>query len=396
MKKKLLIYGLFIMIFCLFTGCSTAGGYYRSGKKCFLSGNYEEAAANFAAAIQSNPNRAEYYIDYGMTLIAMDRYDEAIAQFDRVYMNKDILMVKRNNKRALRGEGIAYYNMQQYEEAIRQFEEALAIRVLSELDLDILYYKGNALLIMGAYEEARDTYTRIIETFGNKAEALGKRAYTCRKTGEYDKSLADYDMAISIEKDCYDYYFGKYDLLTAMQDETGAAAVLEQAAAIEAVSKEDRYNQAKIHYYQGIFDLALSELSEGFAQGFPGAYFYIGEIYAKQKDYSTAIYYYEKYIDKGDITETAVYNQIAYCYMKQEDYDKALDYLETGIHSGDAAAMKVLKKNSIIALEHLGQYDAAQEKLLEYLESYPEDRQAAREKEFIKTRNIDFLTEAVQ
>ena len=388
MKKKLLIFGLFITILFLLTGCSFAGGHYRSGRKCFLSGNYEEAEENFAAAIRINPNRAEYYIDYGMTLIALGRYEEAIAQLDRGYMDKNILIVKENNKRALRGKGIAFYNSQDYIEAIRQFDAALDISVLSELDMDILYYKGNAQLITGDYPKAREIFNRIIDTFGNEAEALGKRAYTYLKTGEYDKGIADYDLAISAQPENYEYYFGKYELLMAMQDEQGAEKVLSQASSIEAKSKEDKYNLAKIHFYQGLYDIALAELNESFAQGFPEAYFYIGEIYAKEKDYATAIYYYDKYMEEGEVRKSAVYNQAAFCKMKQNDYEGALKYLETGITFGDAEAMKTLKRNEIIAYEKLGRFDIAIGKLNDYLTSYPDDKVAARELEFVKTRNL--------
>lgn len=393
--KKLLMIGIFITVFFLLSGCSSAGSDYRSGRKCFLSGNYEEAEGKFAAAIRQNPNRSEYYIDYGMTLIALGRNEDAIGQFDRVYMDKNILMVKENNKRALRGKGIAYYKMQDYEESVRQFDAALAIGVLSELDLDILYYKGNAQMITGAYSAARDTYTGIINAFGNEAEALGKRAYTYQKTGEYDKSLVDYDLAIGLKPARYDYYFGKYELLLSMQNEAGATDVLSQAAAIEAKSKEDQYNLAKVHYFQGLYDAALAEFSESFAQGFHEAYFFIGEIYAKEKDYATAIYYYDKYIEEGDVAEPAVYNQEAVCKMKQGDFEGALKLLEAGIGSGDAEAMKALKKNEIIAYEKLGRFDIAVGKLNDYLTSYPEEKDASRELEFVKTRTLtpDIMTE---
>ncbi len=389
MKKKLLIIELlFVMIFLL-SGCSTAGGLYRSGKKCFVSGNFEESASYFAKAIGKNPNRADYYIDYGLALVSLERYDDAIKQFDRVYMDKDIPIIRENNKRALRGKGIAYYNMQSYQEAIGLFDEALAIGALSELDMDILYYKGTALIIIGEYEKARDTYTRVIELSNKEAEALSKRAYTYMRTGELDKSLADYEEAIRLEPNHYDYYFGKYDLMLERKDTAGAAAVLSQAAEIKADSKEDQYHQAQIHYYQGDYETALSELTEGFAQGFPEALFYIGEIYAKQKDYATAIYYYEKYIEQGDVTEASVYNQVAYCYMKQGDDAKALRYLENGINLGDAVTLRALKKNEIVALEHLGQLEAAQEKLRSYLADYPKDEEAVREAQFLKTRKTN-------
>ena len=39
------------------SGCSTAGGFHRSGKKHYAEGNYKEAADEFSNAIRSNPIR---------------------------------------------------------------------------------------------------------------------------------------------------------------------------------------------------------------------------------------------------------------------------------------------------------------------------------------------------
>lgn len=395
MKKRLLSLGFLLIIILSLSGCSSAGRYYRNGQKYFINDNYEEAADNFSAAILENPNRADYYIDYGMTLISLGKYEEAIAQFDRVYMDKDILMVKENNKRALRGKGIAYFNMLSFEEAVAQFNAALGNSVLSELDLDILYYKGRALTAIGAFEEARDNYTQILDNFGNKAEALNGRALTLRELGDYEKSLEDYDQAISLEPDCYDYYFGKYYLMIETGDKEGAAAVLSQAESIGTKSDEDRYQQAKLHYYQELYDLALTELSEGYTNGFIEAYFYIGEIYNKLKDYSTAIYYYEKYIGEAEQKTPEVYNQIAVCLMKLEDYSQAVKYLERGMTYSYSPVFRTLKRNEVAAYENLGQFDTALVKLGEYIALYPEDKEALREEEFLKTRKQKVLVQKI-
>lgn len=392
MRKKLLMIGFLLIISLTLSGCSSASGYYRNGKKYFISGNYEEAADNFLAAIVENPNRAGYYIDYGMTLIVLGKYEEAIEQFDKIYMEKNIILIKENNKRALRGKGIAYFNMRKYQEAITQFNAGLEINVLSELDMDILYYKGRALTTIGAFEEAKDVYTQIIDTFGNKAEALFGRAGALMKLKDYEESLADYDLAISLKPRYYNYYFGKYDLMLETGDKDGAAEVLAQAAAIEAKSDEDRYQQAKVHYYQELYDLALAELSEGFANGFVEAYFYIGEVYGKRKDYSTAIYYYEKYMGEVDLVSPEVYNQIAGCLMKLEEYEQAIRYLEKGLAYEYSPVVQLLRKNEIVAYENLGKFDIALTKIREYLTLYPRDEEAIREEKFLKIRMQDMVT----
>ena len=235
--KKLTYIGMVFAVIFLLSSCSSAGGYYKSGKKYFSSKNYDEAAKNFSLAIEENPNRSEYYIGYGMSLIGLEQYDKAIEQFDKVIMDKKIVMVLKNNKKALRGKGIAYFSMQDYDKAIDQFDKALEINVLLDLDMDILYYKGTALMSIGAYREAEDAYTRIIDKFGQDVQVLGDRAYTYQKIGEYEKSLADYSKAISLKPNQYEYYLGKYYLLQEMGKAEEAQAVLDETVKIEVKTK---------------------------------------------------------------------------------------------------------------------------------------------------------------
>lgn len=381
----LLSFVLLFTIILMLSGCSEAGGNYRSGKNYFKDGNYEEAARYFTLAIDENPNRAEYYIDYGMALMGLSRYDEAINQFDRVVMDKNIAMVLGNNKRALRGKGITYFNMQDYREAINQFEEALKINVLPDMDMDILYYKGKSLMSIGAYKQASEAYTDIIEQFGEEAQVLADRAYTYQKTYEYEKGLDDYDKAIALDVNNYEYYFRKYYLLKEMRRDKDADEVLTQAAEIEVKTKSDKFNLAKVHFYQGLFDQAFPELSESFANGFIDAYFYIGEIYTNKKDYSTAKYYYEKYIEEG-ADSYEVYNQIASCHIKMDEYEQAIPYLETGLKFANNDEARILRKNEIIAYESLGDFEKALNKLQAYIASYPADELAKNELSFIVSR----------
>lgn len=393
MRKKLLSMGMLIIIISIFSGCSLTGSSYRDGKKSFEAGNYEEAAGYFTAAIKENPNRADAYIDYGMTLVELGKYEEALAQFDQAYVDKDILIVKQNNKRVYRGKGITYCYMLKYDEAVESFRKALEIDELSNLDMDILNYMGNALVTIGSYQEATDSYTMLLSMDNKDAAAYAGRALCYQNMGDYEKSLADYDMAISLQPKEYTAYFGKYNLMLENGDSAGAGEVLTKASQIEVATKEDKYNLAKIHYYQGDYETALSELNEGFANGFTEAYYYIGEIYGIEKEYQKAIYYYENYINAGELLTPNVYNQIASCLIKTEDYSGAIKYLELGIAYNQAGTIQTLRRNEIVAYEGLGNFDTALEKVEAYLTDYTDDEEALREAEFIKTRVIDINAE---
>ena len=396
MRKKLLSVGMCIILAVSISGCSLSGNLYEDGKKSFENGSYEEAAAYFSSAIKENPERADYYIDYGMSLIKLGQYEEAISEFDKAYVNKDIIIVKRNNKRIFRGKGITYYYMLKYDKALEEFNKALEIRELSSLDVDILYYIGSSLMTIGSYDEAIKTYSRLITLDEESAVAYNSRALCYRNKGDFDKSLADYDKAIQIDPANYSHYFGKYYLLTESGDEAAANEVLLKASGLEIKTSADQYNIAKVHFYQKDYETALSELSEGFKNGFTEAYYYIGEVYRIRKDYPKAIYYYDIFIDEGEIMTPNVFNQISACLIKTGDFSKALTYLEQGIAFGNAKTMQILKKNEIVAYEGLSEFDKVKEKLTDYLSAYPEDADAVREAKFVESRLTEAVTDTIE
>lgn len=386
MMRKLLSMGMLIILIAAASGCSTAGSYYKDGKKSFAQGDYEKAADCYSKAIAKQPYRADYYIDYGLSLVTLGRYEEALEQFDRAYINKELLLIKENNKRALRGKGITYYNMMQYDKAIEEFTHALEINELTDLDMDILYYMANSMNMTGSYDKAIETYTSLLSYDKKNASVYSKRALCYRSLRAYEKSLEDYEKAISLEPKNYDHYYSKYYLMAEMGDDNGAAEVLSQAQEIPVITSQDKYNLAKLHYLQGDYDKALSEFSEGYASGFTEAYYYIGEIYRIKKDYTKAIYYYESYIESKEVKSPNVYNQMAICLIKSDEYEDALQFLEKGMNYHDATTLQVFKKNEIIVYEKLGRYEEARVKMEEYQRNYPEDSLALREAAFIDSR----------
>jgi tetratricopeptide (TPR) repeat protein len=390
MSNKLLSL-LILIVITVLTGCGSADNYYKDGRKNFESGNYEAAADKFSKAISANPDRAQYYIDYGLTLAALGKYEEALAQLNKAYINKDMSIIRKNNKRALRGMGITYYLMQDYENAVKEFDSALKIDELAKLDVDILYYMGSSYRAVGDYQMALATYNQLLIEDGSNAAAYADRAYCYRCMGEPEKSQSDYDSAISLKPNNFEYYFGKYDLLTEQGDNDTAQKVLQKAADIKVVTKEDKYNLAKLHFYQNSYDTALTELKDNADKGFSEADYYIGEIYRIDKDYTKAVYYYENYIKIGDIPAPNVYNQIAVCLIKTGEYQKAIDYLEIGATYHETGTTKFFMKNEIIAYEKLGDFKTANDKLTTYLKNYPGDDAAVREAEFIETRLMDAI-----
>jgi tetratricopeptide (TPR) repeat protein len=245
---------------------------------------------------------------------------------------------------------------------------------------------ADSLTAAGSYDKAVKAYTSILTIDDKNASAYAKRAGCYEFLGDYEKSLTDYESAVSLAPGNYGYYFGKYDLMVEKGDEAGASEALGQAEKIQPETDADRYNLAVLHFLQGKYDAALSELEESYTAGFSEADYYIGEIYRIRKDYAKAVYYYENYIKSGKINPPGVYNQIAACLIRTGSYEDALEYLEQGIAYNNAGMSRVFLRNEIIAYENLGRFEDAGKKMEEYLIRYPEDAEAQKEAEFITAR----------
>lgn len=387
LRQKGLILILFIVT--LLSGCSmkTAGHYYKNGIESFNNKNYEEAEDYFKKALELNENRAEYYINYGLTLTMLGEYDNALNYFDRAIFDKSNRIVKQNNKMALRGKGIAYFMSHDYPSAIDEFNKALVIDELDQLNLDILYYKALAESKSGLYDKAVSSYSQILVSKPKDAYIYNERAFAYGKLGEYDKSVADYDKAIELENRNFNFYFSKYFLLLEKGDKVAALDVLDRAAHIEIKTEEDKFNLAKIYYYKEEYSNATISLNEAFRNGFADAYYYLGNIYEKQGDYESALDNYRLFIEDESSDKTAsVYNQIALCYINLNQYEEALSYIKTGLSYNDIFVDQALKRNLIVVNEKLGSYDEAYKLIREYTKLYPDDKEAIEELEFIKTR----------
>lgn len=388
-KMNVLKAVILLLTITMLGGCSgkSANDYYKDGKEYFNIGNYEEAANNYEKAIKIKSDKAEYYIDYGMTLIKLGKYKEAIKTFNKAILKKDNLIVRENNKLALRGKGIAYYYTNQYKKAVQYFDKALKINELTDMNMDILYYKGSALEKSGQNDKAIQTYTKIIKANPSNAANYINRALVYSKMEEYEKSLADYDKAISKDKDNYDYYFGKYSLLSSLGMEDEANKVLTNASKIKVETEEDKFNLAKIHYYMGDSKAAIQELKEASSNGFAEANYFLGVIYEESEDYDSAVSNYELFLKDEKTTKSAnVYNQIGVSLLKLGKYQEALEYVQIGLKLNDVTYQQPLKRNEIVLNEKLGNFEDAYKLVKEYIKRYPDDKEATTEYEFLKTR----------
>lgn len=390
MKKKIKHLCVIGGVMLALGGCSLqpSNRNYSKAISAYDQGEYEEAETYFKKAIEGNGDKAEFYIDYGFNLIQLNRFDEAIEQFNRVIMDNDITMVKENNKKAYRGKGITYLKMNNYTEALEAFELALKIKELKSLDEDLLFYKGLTLEYVGQYDKSVEIYTNLIKDNEKDASLYSARANLYRKMGEYDASLADYEKALTYEKSNIELYFGKFSVLKELGKNDDASTILDEAANITVDTKEDKFNLAKVHFYQENYEVAKSEFQAAIADGFTEANYFLGEISLSENNYKEALTYYDAYESTGNTLSAMYYNQRLVCYLNLEDYKNAEKSLKQAKTYSTVAVAQQLSKNEIILLEKTGDFSNALNKMEAYMKEYTVDEETKKDYEFLKTRVV--------
>lgn len=377
----------------ILTACSKGKDNYENGLDAYHNGDYEVAADEFSEAMNLNPDRGDYFLAYGNTLLILQNYEEAVNVFNQVITNKDSKIVRENNKNAHYGKGIANYNRHEYDKAIEQFDLALSIDELDDMDLDILLYKSDAQIGAKTHEKAIDTLTVAIQQDPSNANIYFKRSNIYKELGDYTRAEADLDEAMLQEEDSYEYHFAKYFLFKDQNKEDEAAMVLDNITGIKVVDAEDIYNNAKANYYLGNLEIASDGLLKAVDGGISEGYYYLGKIKEQANDYEGAIAYYESFLtfppeeyDIADYYIASGYNQMGYCYLETREFDQALDSFNKGLEFSVPQVHQVLLTNKVVSLERLGDYNQAYKVLQDYVSLYPDDDQVGKELDFAKTR----------
>ncbi len=147
---------------------------------------YKEAITNYDKAIELNPQLAIAYNNRGTENAALHKYKEAIEDYNKAIELNPQLVEAYNNR------GNAKSNLGDSKEAIADYNKAI------ELDpqyVDAYYNRGNAKLHSGKNEEAIEDYNKAIELNPKYAKAYCNRGVAKLALGRHEEAIKDYDKA---------------------------------------------------------------------------------------------------------------------------------------------------------------------------------------------------------
>ena len=316
----------------------------------------------------------------GMVKVQNMEYTAALEDFAAAEeAGEEIRLIKR-------GQGLAYMGLTQYENAVEAFGECLALSdgTVRDIDFDVNYYLATAYLKMGDPAKAEQTYDAILGLRKNETNAYYLRGVARLEQDNYIGAKEDFDKVIEeYPKDC-----GKLiDIVDALnQNGYGEIGKDYLNAMLDAYgTKLSDFDLGRIYYYLGEYSQACRYLENAKGEGLADACLYLGKAYEATGDYNYAISVYNDYIGR-DASNASVYNQMGLCRMKQADYSGALEAFQSAMQIEDNGMMQILAFNEIVAYEHLGEFKQACVLMENYIRNYPDDADAQREYEFLKTR----------
>jgi len=334
-------------------------------------------AATFAGC---GENEDVTHIQEGMNRIENMDYSGALTCFEAA------TEAGENQRLIKRGQGLAYMGLTEYEDAIAAFTECLSLSngFIQDVDFDVNYYLGTAYLKMDQPKLAEESFDAILSLRKDEIDAYYLRGVARLEQDRYKEAREDFDYVISkYPKDCDKLI----DIVDALKQNGYGEIGKEYLNAMldNYSSKLSEYDLGRIYFYLEDYAQACRYLESAKGEGSAEACLFLGRAYEATGDYNYAVSVYNNYVAK-DTGNASVYNQIGLCRLKQGEYQEALTAFQTAMNIEENGMMQTLAFNEIIAYEYLGEFKQASVLMENYIRTYPDDLEAQREYEFLKTR----------
>lgn len=319
----------------------------------------------------------------GMEAIEQRSYDDALMSFEEAIAAKEDLEL------AYRGQGMAYLGKTDYENAISSFETALshAGMFATDKEVDINYYLATAQYKSGNKEEALKTLQAIANVKDKKPEVFFLLGTVQMETDAYEQAVENLNKALVFSDYEISMTIQIYQVFANNGHKEEGLSYLSSAVdnRLEAMSD---YERGVIYYYTEDYENARNflEKAKGGKENNAATIMMLGKTYQQIGNPNYAAGIYNVYIeDNGGSAE--IYNQLGLCKLACGEYEAALNAFHAGQAMEDLQSLgQELAYNEIVAYEYLGEFKQAASLMKTYLSNYPDDEDAQREYEFLKTR----------
>lgn len=295
-QRAIALYGLSGSILA-FDVSQRINGEYRLGKagahdgvgQVYLAwGRYDEAIAQFEAAMSIAPNEdADAYCGRAAAHSFLGSFDRAIADYNTA------LSIEPTHSRALGGRGATLADMGRFDEARRDFEAALRLDPSYDKGYELMGVfdarlgrneealkafdawikanpksaearkdKGGVLVRLGRYEEAVKVLDEAIKLDAQRAGSFKNRAAARLGLGKYEMALADCEMALKLASPSAGTLGTQGAAALALGQYERAVGALDRALKLDPKDLAARRHRGEALARLGRFDDAIDDMTE--------------------------------------------------------------------------------------------------------------------------------------
>lgn len=396
MKKILFLTFNFLLVTSLFS-LSYLEETYNTGVKQFQDGNYKSAVDSFDAVISTatKKNRdflKKAYLYRADSMSELLQLDDALKEYVKI---TEKFPNTNESIRARLGIGLVYYKKNSYEKAREYFLNFIKRFPGTKITDDAQYWVGMLHFKNKNFKKATVSFNALVRNYPKSDYAadgwlrLGDSYFNLKKYKQaknlYRKVLAKYPASPQAEFALYSV--GRvYETEGAVFDAISVYVQFAEKYPTSQLSPEITYQVAEYFYKKKDYDKA-ARYFEQIASNFPehnlaeDANFIRSKIYYKTGQPAAAINSFQKFVEEYPLSknyaEAMLY--IGNCYLDSSDYKKAIENYNIGLklETSDSEIFAMMKYNSGVACEKIGNTLEAEKCYSEILYRYPKSLAAA-------------------
>ncbi|XP_049681960.1 tetratricopeptide repeat protein 6 [Accipiter gentilis] len=264
-------------------------------------------------------------INRGLLCVELGDYANACEDF------KEATLLSPYDSQVFQAIGICYHRLNEFEEAVRSFDQALK---LDPVSVDAYVGRGNLYMENGheaGCKQAQKDFLRAIHLNPKCIKARICLGYNFKALGKLQRAWSQFTVAICIDSKCHAAYDGRASICLQM-GETFAAFQDINAALKLTTTAPLLTNRGVISQLMGYLPCAMKDYQQAISvdPNYALAYFNAANIYFHNRQFSQAYCYYSKVLQLDPRNESAVMNRaITNALLNnieeaKEDFEKAI------------------------------------------------------------------------
>lgn len=202
----------------------------------------ERTAATEKERKERNRMTAWDYNRQGDRYYDLEQYEEAVKSYT------EAIQLQANNSMFYNSRGCAYDNLGEYNKAISDYNVAIAIGPLNA----VFYYdRGHSYDKLEEYDKAISDYTRAIELSPNNATAYNNRGSIYIVLGRTDEAISDFNKAIELNSKFANPYKHLGNIYKEQSDYTRSIEFLSKAIELNLEYKDAYLLRAEVYRLLG-------------------------------------------------------------------------------------------------------------------------------------------------